>query len=152
MSQKSQATRTFCKMSQKPTHIRPDILLFEKSADDSLPMSVQRLEHADNRRSCKVHVIEVGFCTEISYFQKFTEKSEQPALLLEHLRNAGYAEAQLHLMIFGSTGGSTDGMLRLTAPHLMHLGVAHSRVEAVLQDMHYMHSKTLERLEQMVGT
>ena len=79
--------------------MRPDILLFEKSPDDSLPMSVQRLEHADNRRSCKVHVIEVGFCTEISYFQKFKEKSEQHSLLLEHLRIAGYAEVQLHLMI-----------------------------------------------------
>ena len=125
--------------------MRPDILLFEKSPDDSLPMSVQRLEDADNRRSCKVHVIEVGFCTEISYFQKFKEKSEQHSLLLEHLRNAGYAEVQLHLMIFGSTGG----MFRLTASHLMHLGVAHSRVEAVLQAMHW---KTLERLEQIVGT
>ena len=109
--------------------MRPDILVFEKSPDESLPMSVQRLEHADSRRSCKAHVIEVGFCTEISYFQKFKEKSEQHSLLLEHLRNAGYAEVQLHLMIFGSTGG----MFRLTASHLMHLGVAHSRVEAVLQ-------------------
>ena len=127
------------------SRMRPDILLFEKSPDDSLPMSVQRLEHADNRRSCKVHVIEVGFCTEISYFQKFKEKSEQHSLLLEHLRNAGYAEVQLHLMIFGSTGG----MFRLTASHLMHLGVAHSRVEAVLQAMHW---KTLDRLEQIVGT
>ena len=126
--------------------MRPDILLFEKSPDDSLPTSVQHLEHADSRRSCKVHVIEVGFCTEISYFQKFKEKSEpKHSLLLEHGRNAGYAEVQLHLMIFGSTGG----MFRLTASHLMHLGVVHSRVEAVLQAMYW---KTLGRLEQIVGT
>ena len=110
-------------------HMRPDILLFQKSLDacDSLPMSVQCLEHADIRRSCRVHVIEVGFCTEISYFQRFKEKSEQHSLLLKHLRNAGCAEVQLHLMIFGSTGG----MFRLTASHLTHLGVAHSRVETV---------------------
>ena len=125
--------------------MRPDILLFEKSPNDSLPMSIQRLEDADNRRSCKVHVIEVGFCTELSYFQKFKEKSEQHNLLLEHFRNAGYADVQLHLLIFGSTGG----MFRLTASHLMYLGVAHARVEAVLQAMHW---KTLERLEQIVGT
>ena len=59
--------------------MRPDILLFEKSPDDSLPMSVQRLEQADNRRSCKVHVIEVGFCTEISYFQKFKRRASSTA-------------------------------------------------------------------------
>ena len=122
-------------------HMRPDILLFEKSSDDSLPTCADMcqcnvwnmLTNADNRRDCKVHVIEVGFCTEISYFRKFKEKSEQHTLLLEHLRNAGYAQVQLHLMIFGSTGG----MFRLTASHLMHLGIAHSRAEAVLQAMHW---------------
>ena len=125
--------------------MRPDIMLFEKSSEDDLPLSVQDLQHAQHRRRCKVHVIEVGFCTEISYFQKFKEKCEQHSLLLEHLRNAGYDDVQLHPLIFGSTGG----MFRLTASHLMHVGVARSRVETLLQEMHW---KTLQRLEQIVGT
>ena len=44
----------------------PDILLFEKNARDNSPLSVQGLEHAQHRRRCIVHVVEVGFCTEIS--------------------------------------------------------------------------------------
>lgn len=71
--------------------MRPDILLFEKSVRDDLPLSLRHLEHAEHRRRCKVHVIEVGFCTEVSYFSKFKEKSEQHLSLLEHLRNAGYS-------------------------------------------------------------
>ena len=39
-------------------------------------------------------------------------------------------------------------MFRLTALHLVRLGVAHPRVEEVLQDMHW---KTSKRLEQIVG-
>ena len=52
---------------------------------------------------------------------------------------------QLHLLIFGSTGG----MFKLNASHLMHVGVARSRFKALLQEMHW---KTLQRLEQIVGT
>ena len=40
-------------------------------------------------------------------------------------------------------------MFRLTASHLVRLGVAHPRVEELLQDMHW---KVLKRLEQTVGT
>ena len=105
--------------------MRPDILLFEKNARDKLPLSVQDLEHAQHRRRCIVHVVEDGFCTEISYSQKFEKKSEQHSCLLEHLKNAGYADVQLHLLIFGSTGG----MFRLTASHPVRLGVADPRDE-----------------------
>ena len=57
--------------------MRPDILLFEKSAWDSAPLLIWDLEHALHRRRCFAHVIEVGFCTEISYSQKFQVNSEQ---------------------------------------------------------------------------
>ena len=54
-----ETTLVLCRM-------RPDILLFEKSAWDNLSLSVRDLFHAQHRRRCIVHVVEVGFCTEIS--------------------------------------------------------------------------------------
>ena len=67
------------------------------------------------------------------------------ALCLDHAKNAGYADVQLHLLIFGSTGG----IFKLTALHLKRLGVSHLKVDSLLQDMHW---KALKRLEQIVGT
>ena len=125
--------------------MRPDILLFERGSGDTLPIALQDLEHIQNRRRYKVHVVEVGFCTELAYAEKFKEKHEQHCTLLEHLRNAGYADVQLHVLIFGSTGG----MFSLTALHLTRLGVSHSTTNSLLQDMHW---KALKRLEQIVGT
>ena len=125
--------------------MRPDILLFERSACDSLPLIANDLQHAQHRQRCRVHVVEVGFCTEVAYPQKYKEKNEQHALLLEHLKKAGYADVQLHLLIIGSTGG----MFRLTALHLARLGVTHQKVGDVLQDLHW---KALHRLEQITGT
>ena len=80
-----------------------------------------------------------------SIAQKYKEKYEQHRTLLDLLRNAGYADVQLHLLIFGSTGG----MFKLTALHLKRLGASHSKVDSLLQDMHW---KVLRRLEQIVGT
>ena len=77
----------------------------------------------------------MGFCTEVAYAQT----------LLDIVKNAGYADVQLHLLIFGSKGG----MFKLTALHLEKLGVSHSTVDSLLQDMHW---KALRRLEQIVGT
>ena len=85
--------------------MRPDILLFEKERMGQLASISPDLEQAQHRRRCIVHVVEVGFCTDISYSQKFKEKSEQQSSLQEQLKNAGYADVQLHLVIFGSTGG-----------------------------------------------
>ena len=98
-----------------------------------------------DRRCCRVHVVEVGFRTEVAYAQKHKEKYEQHCTLLDLLKNAVYADVQLHLLIFGSTGG----MLKLTALHLKRLGVSQSKVDSLLQDMHW---KVLRRLEQIVGT
>ena len=64
---------------------------------------------------------------------------------MEHLKNLGNADVQLHLLIFGSTGG----MFKLTAFHLKQLGIPHSKADDLLQDMHW---KALKRLEQIVGT
>ena len=82
--------------------MRPDIMLFEKSSEDDLPLSVQHLQHAQHRRRYKVHVIELGICTEISYPEIQRQmRVTQPAL--EHLRNAGYDDVQLHLLIYVET-------------------------------------------------
>ena len=82
----------------------------------------------------------MGFCTEVAYAQKYKEK-----YMLELLKNAGYADIQLHLLILGSTGG----IFKLTALHLERRGVSHSNVDSLLQDMH---CKALRRLEQIVAT
>ena len=82
---------------------------------------------------------------QVAYAQKYKEKYEQHRTLLDLLRNAGYADVQLHLLIFGST----SGMFRLTALHLKRLGVSHSKVDSLLQ---YIHWKAFRRLEQIVGT
>ena len=65
-------------------------------------------------------------------------------ILLDLLKNAGYADVQLHLLIFGST----VGMFKLTALHLKRLGISHSTMDSLLQDMHW---KALRGLEQIVG-
>ena len=103
--------------------MRPDMLLIEKHIGDDLLPTLHDLEHPRHRRCCRVHVVQVGFCTEIAYAQKYKEKHEQHRTLLDFLRNAGYADVQLHLLIFGSTGG----MFKLTALHLKRLGVSHSK-------------------------
>ena len=82
----------------------------------------------------------MGFCAEVAYAQKYKEKYEQHCTLLTLLKTAGYADVQLHLLIFGST----SGMFKLTALQLKRLGV-----DSLLQDMHW---KALRRLEQIVGT
>ena len=125
--------------------MRPDMLLIEEhTAEDVLP-HLHDLEYTRHRRCWRVHVVEVGFCTEVAYAQEYKEKYEQHCSLLELLKNAGYADVQLHLHIFGSTGS----MFKVKALHLKRLDVSHSEVDFVLQDMYW---KALRRLEQMVGT
>ena len=111
------------------------------TGDEGLP-TFQDLEHPQHRKCCRVHVVKVGFCKEVAYAQKYKEK--QHCTLLDLLKNDGYADVQLHLLIFGSTGG----MIRLTALHLKRLGVSHSTVDSLLQNMHW---KALRRLELIVG-
>ena len=82
----------------------------------------------------------MGFCTEVAYAQKYKEGYEHHRTLSDVLKNAGYADVQLHLPIFGSTGG----MFKLIALHLERLGVSHSNLNSLLEDMHW---KALIRLE-----
>ena len=61
--------------------------------------------------------------------------SSRPMLVQLAARvRAGYADVQLHLLIFGSTGG----VFKLTALRLKRLGVSHSKLDmySLLQDMH----------------
>ena len=68
------------------------------------------LEHPQHRRTCRVHVVEVEFCKDVAHAQntqKCKENNEQQRslrTLLDLLKNAGYADVQLHLLIFGCTG------------------------------------------------
>lgn len=52
------------------------------------------------------------------------EKHEQHSSVLEHLTNLGYADVQLHGLIFGSIGG----MFKLAALHLKQLEIPQSKV------------------------
>ena len=54
----------------------------------------------------------------------------------------GEGSSLQHLLIFGITGG----IFKLTALHLKRLGVSRTKVDSLLQDMHW---KALRRLEQI---
>ena len=51
--------------------MRPDMLLVENISSDSTQPSLHDLEHSQHRRNCKIHVVEVGSCTEVAYAQKY---------------------------------------------------------------------------------
>ena len=121
--------------------MRPDMLLIEKHTGDHVLPTLLDLEHARHRRCCRIHIVELGICTEWAYAQKNKEKYEQHRTLPNLLKNAGYADVQLHLPIFGSTGG----MFKLTALHLKKLGISQSTVDSLLQDMHWKASEGLSR-------
>ncbi len=124
--------------------MRPDLLLFER-LEGAGPLNLDSLEHANERRMCKVHVVEVGFCMETAYMIKYQEKHAQHQQLITHLREAGYADVKLHLLIFGSTGG----MFHLTAQHLKQLGITGPPGKMLMETLHF---RALKRLEQLVGT
>ena len=85
----SQVLRDVPKSMLRRMH--PDMLLIEKhTGDDVLP--TLHLEHPLHRRCCRVHVVEVGFCTEVAYAQKHKEKCEQHRTLLDLLKKAAYAD------------------------------------------------------------
>ena len=90
-----------------------DMLLVERISNDGTHPSLHDLEHPQRRRKRKILDVEVGVCAEVAHAQKYREKYEQHCTLSEHLRNAGYADVQLHLLIFGSMGG----MFKPTALH-----------------------------------
>ena len=124
--------------------MRPDLLLFERIAGIGA-ISLASLQQAAERQRCKVHVIEVGFCMETAYMSKFKEKHAQHQQLVDCLREAGYADVQPHLLIFGSTGG----MFHLTNFHLKQLGVDGNPLRLLMEKLHF---RALKRLEQLVGT
>ena len=97
------------------------------------------------RQRCRIHVIEVGYCMETAYTSKFAEKHAQHKQLMDCLRQAGYADVQLHLLIFGSTGG----MFHLTKFHLKQLGIAENPLRLLMEKLHF---RALKRLEQLVAT
>ena len=121
----------------------PEILFFEKEDGENLSVRLEDLQDVQQRRLCKVHLVEVGYCMEVGYADKHGEKTLQHAELMEHLRAAGYAEVQLHLLIFGNTGGN----FRVTASHLRQLGIAITK--SLLEKLHFY---ALKRLEQIVRT
>ncbi len=124
--------------------MRPDLLLFERLLGAG-PLNLGSLERAGEGLSCKVHIVEVGFCMETAYMTKYQVKHAQHQQLITQLREADYAEIRLHLLIFGSTGG----MFHLTAQHLKQLGVTGLPRKTLLENPHF---RALKRLEQFVGT
>ncbi len=84
---------------------------------------------------------------ETAYATKYQEKHAQHQQLIAHLREAGYTEIKLHLLIFGSTGG----MFQLTAQHVKQLGtgITGPPRKTLLENLHF---RALKRSEQLVGT
>ena len=125
--------------------MRPDILMFEKEDRESLSVRLEDLQDVQQRRLCKVQLVEVGYYMEVGYADEYREKTLQHAELMGHLGAAGYAEVQLHLLIFGNTGGN----FRLTACHLGQLGIGKQATKSLMEKLHF---HALNRLEQIVGT
>ena len=100
-----------CAESQIPSQVLPsgpedalcrmrlDLLLLERSSNDSLPLMLEDLQYLQHRRRCRVHVIEVGYCTDLGYARIPKESMSNTA---EQPRNLGHADVQLHLLIFGN--------------------------------------------------
>ena len=57
--------------------MRPGMLLVEKKSSDRTQPSLHDLEHLQHEMNCKIHVAEVGFCTEVVYAQKYKQKYQQ---------------------------------------------------------------------------
>ncbi len=76
---------------------------------------------------------------------KYQGKHAQHQQQITHIREAGYADVKLHLLIFGSTGG----MFHQTAQHLVQLGSTGPPRKTLLENLHF---RALKRLEQLVGT
>ena len=55
--------------------MRPDILPIEKQTGDDVLPTLHDLEHPRQMRCCRVHVVEVGFCTEVAYMLRNTKKN-----------------------------------------------------------------------------
>ena len=53
--------------------MRPDMLLIETHIGDNVLPTLHDLEHPRHRRCCRVHVVEMGFFTEVAYAQKYKE-------------------------------------------------------------------------------
>ncbi len=71
--------------------------------------------------------------------------AEQHQQLITHLKEAGYADVKLHLLIFDSTGG----IFHLTAQDLKQLGITGPPRKTLLENFHF---RALKRLEQLAGT
>ena len=100
--------------------MRPDILLFERESGDTLPIALQDLKHTESMRRYKLHLVDVGFCTELGTLRN-SKKNMSTLHSAANLGDASY-DVQLHMLIFGSTGG----MFSLTTLHLKRLRVSHS--------------------------
>ena len=60
--------------------MRPDMLLIKKHTGDNVLPTLQDLEHPRHRRCCRVHVVEVGFCTELAY--QYAQKKNMSSIAL----------------------------------------------------------------------
>ena len=70
--------------------MRPDIPIFEKEdrLGGNLSVKLEDLQDAQQRRLCKVHLVEVGYCMEVGYADKYLQHAD----LMGYLRAAGSAE------------------------------------------------------------
>ena len=52
-------------------HIPPAILLLRKKDRENLLVRLEDLQHVQQRRLCKVRLVEVGYCMEVGYADKY---------------------------------------------------------------------------------
>ena len=55
--------------------MRPDMLIFEKSPTNTRSLDLEDLQQVENRRRCKVYIIEVGYCMEVGYIFPSTKRN-----------------------------------------------------------------------------
>ena len=88
--------------------MRPDMLLIEIHIDDNVLPTLHDLQHPQRRRTAGFMLLRGDFARRwhmLRNTKRNMHSYEQHRTLLDLLKNAGYADVQLHLLIFGSTGG-----------------------------------------------
>ena len=70
---------------------------------------------------------------ETAYSSKLQENHAQPLRLIGCLKDAGYASIQLHLLNFGSTGGT----FHLTKFHWKQLGTPRNPLRLLMENLHF---------------
>ncbi len=116
--------------------MRPDLLPFDM-LESAEPLNLDSLEHASDgcvRSTWKLYSAwrrPTLVSTKKTMLSISSSASNQR--LVTHLRQAGYADVKLHLLIFGGTGG----MFHLTGQHSKQLGITGPPGKTLMETLHF---------------